>query len=249
MNRANVIGPVARSRRGSPPSRTGSDGDVERPRPASRLRSIGGLAPRRAGAPGPTRLWPPRTIGIGASRADGRQRPEPRVGDPLGAAAGRSRSDPRRPASRARRRRSDGRGGRGVSTRAASPSSASDRAERRRARRDRGAGPRLERVGRWPARPRPEPALLDEGPRPRRGRALQPGETRRGGPARRRASSQRGSRLTRRRRRERARTTPIVDADSAARVARPPPARRAGRRAASRDRPASRQRRRRSSTA
>ena len=118
MNRANVIGPVARgSRRGSPRAASGSDGTSGPAAPGRASGPRAGPRPSTSRSPGPTRVWPPRTIGIGASRADARQGPQPRIGDPVGQQeVAREAVLGAGPAS-ARRRRTGGRGGPAVDER------------------------------------------------------------------------------------------------------------------------------------
>ena len=149
--------------------------------------AVRGGPPTTSRTPGPTSVWPPSRIGIGAAAADAvssrshgsaipsaRSRSEANRSSAAGQAAS---SAPRRCASRTR-----------VSTIAASanrarwpPSDPGPSRSRSAPRTDaggaRGAGVRRARIGRLrQPRRRPEPALLDPGPGPGGRMPLQPGE-------------------------------------------------------------------------
>ena len=68
---------------------------------------------RRAGRPGPTSVWPPSRIGIGAPRPTRSASREPRIGDPVGEEQVRGEAVLGRAASAPRRRRGGGRAGPG----------------------------------------------------------------------------------------------------------------------------------------
>ena len=187
MNRANVIGPsraisawIRATRSASSPtaSRSGCGVAPQARRGVHHVRPPG-RPPMTSRTPGPTSVWPPSRIGIGAAAADVVSSAQPRIGDRARRAAGPMRSGPRRRASGSRRRRAGGRGAPGCRRSPRRDSCArwlpSDPGPSRSI-----SAPRTEAGGRWPATLRPQAALFDQRAGPRRRRALQPGERGRG---------------------------------------------------------------------
>ena len=248
MNRANVIGPsrrdlVADRRR----RRTGSDG-ASRSGPRRLAPQVHRPAPRRARAGAPAR----RGCGRRGRPGSGRRGPTAVSARSHGSAIRVGEEEVARepvlgaPASPPRPRRSGGRAARGCrparrrrARPGSPPSAAGPVAVEEQARGSSAAG-------RWPGRPRPEPALLDERPRPRRGRSLEPGEAV-AADVRPATTSSRPRIATRRPRRRRARPDRAASSRSPpGRAAASPAPTSRRRRAASRGRRRSRQRRRRS---
>ena len=222
MNRANVIGPP-RCDLGADPRDERRVARGRRRGPCAGIAGVAGRvhgaplpAPGRAGCPGPTSVWPPRTIGTGASAAGARQGLAATDRRSVRGAAGPRRSGPPRRASAARRRRAGGRAGRGCRQRRVAELGR-QRAERRRAVAVEQRAKHGRRRPRRRGAPRgrcavPQAALLDQRPHPAAVRSLEPGQPAAPTSGRRRAARRARSRGDRaRRRRDAVVTGRVVD--------------------------------------